>query len=910
MDKRIIAVIALLALQASLGHELEFSRSSLPLVHGFGLQINGTANTTLDATYGEYLAGPSSISFNTSEFVLRLELSLAQDAESFDTWVSLSDGRSIAVAVSINDDLPLVLTPPMHCFTGQACVVMYEAHPDSTLAANVTGPAGSVASQVTDRILFVPDRQGRYDISVSMSYNNFTRESHTNLSAYSPLACSISAKSPALINESVSFTPAVQGGIGRKAYRWELGDGTGSEISSPVHAYAMAGSFNARLTVIDEANYRSTCSATVIVDAKRHQVIVQVMDNETGLPVGDANVTLGTILAKSNVNGRAVFTDIEDGSYPLHVARNGYLVHSSTQRISGDATIAVNLSEVPEELLPVPKIELISPASGISLVSDSVAVEFRVRSDSPVESCRLLAQESGLLGYRVLATKADVQTSTTHTFKLELPNGRFRWKILCDNIYGDGLSEDRDVEVSGFAAPLQPEVQQAEAAEQLTSVGPEIEAVDAMLAGIQSIRKDIIARDADTREVYGIIGFANHMDVHEKRLRELRQEFRDLPGLSITQADRDRKMAKLRAELDQIKAELPKSMNVMEKAYYEPVLTEQDIQQAAHEYLAWRGHNLTAKQLSRFLDRLETAQAGLSVAVKARILEVQFQDMKTGYYSILTKEPHVGEVDGYMLFEVIPKTVAESIEHLIFTQNFELVNRDPVVSMYLEEPEYSYYVKKRVSLDELKQASTVLMLDITHPKNSITGLAILDLDAGSGKLLLLVILLGAVLVGNYAIFFREPRTRQQMLSAIRTITLNLRPMSKRDRLLSRLDTVIDMLNAERSEEAISHYDSVFALYAASDPVLRHELMPVMEHLRYELELYSLNSIIAEAYERVSDGLWSQATELHSTIHEAASKLPARYRQKASARMKKLNLAMEIHRLRSGSGSVEDAIFGK
>lgn len=56
----------------------------------------------------------------------------------------------------------------------------------------------------------------------------------------------------------VSFQSAVTGGVPGYAYAWEFGDGTTSTAAAPTHTYALAGTYQARLTVTDSVGHQAT----------------------------------------------------------------------------------------------------------------------------------------------------------------------------------------------------------------------------------------------------------------------------------------------------------------------------------------------------------------------------------------------------------------------------------------------------------------------------------------------------------------------------------------------------------------------------------------------------------------------------------------------------------------------------
>ena len=77
-------------------------------------------------------------------------------------------------------------------------------------------------------------------------------------------------------------------------YEWDFGDGTTSVFSKPVHSYSEPGVYSVSLTVYDPAGNHHTGYMTVAVmePNKVGNMQVQVLDDETGLPISGASVVI------------------------------------------------------------------------------------------------------------------------------------------------------------------------------------------------------------------------------------------------------------------------------------------------------------------------------------------------------------------------------------------------------------------------------------------------------------------------------------------------------------------------------------------------------------------------------------------------------------------------------------------
>ncbi|WP_306211100.1 ThuA domain-containing protein [Actinoplanes sp. RD1] len=94
-----------------------------------------------------------------------------------------------------------------------------------------------------------------------------------------------------------AFTGSRSGGV---SHRWDFGDGTGSTAADPVHTYAKAGTYTAKLTVTyadgETATVTTTVAAGCAVPDTRKNVVIDGKD--TGVPnlAGDGGCTLNDLI--------------------------------------------------------------------------------------------------------------------------------------------------------------------------------------------------------------------------------------------------------------------------------------------------------------------------------------------------------------------------------------------------------------------------------------------------------------------------------------------------------------------------------------------------------------------------------------------------------------------------------------
>jgi len=119
-----------------------------------------------------------------------------------------------------------------------------------------------------------------------------------------------------------------------------------------------------------------------------YTVTVEVIDATTGNPVNGATVSLDSFTSQTDSTGVAVLTNVPAGTYLLTVMASGYQQYISSEVISGDTAIPVQLASTttqppPTSITPVARV--VDPATGAYLTSDTIQVvqEMKVSTQVP-----------------------------------------------------------------------------------------------------------------------------------------------------------------------------------------------------------------------------------------------------------------------------------------------------------------------------------------------------------------------------------------------------------------------------------------------------------------------------------------------------------------------------------------------
>jgi len=146
----------------------------------------------------------------------------------------------------------------------------------------------------------------------------------TNVSAVgNPLQATASAvPTSGQIPLNVAFTGTATGGTPPYSYSWDFGDGSAkSTAQNPSHAYTVAGTYTAKLTVTDSASPANTASSSVTITASPVQGTPPGPPQNLAATAGNGQVTLNWQAPASNggvnITSYRVYRGLTSGSETL-----------------------------------------------------------------------------------------------------------------------------------------------------------------------------------------------------------------------------------------------------------------------------------------------------------------------------------------------------------------------------------------------------------------------------------------------------------------------------------------------------------------------------------------------------------------------------------------------------------------
>jgi len=905
--EKLLALIFLLHILIFTASAIEFNMNASSLPYSSNITLNFDINKTTSVEYGMFLTGPTEINYtnNTNETII-VEINLPIDTQpgSYQSYVMVGNNTEDVNVNIINDIIFGFSISKEYCFVGDE------------ISFVSTGPQGSnVSIEINDDIIntvpgttkFTPTKEKEYNVKATITFRNKTEVFEESFGAYKKLVCSITAKSSAYKNESVLFNGEGAGGVGTLSYLWTADDITKDE-NHATFSFEETGEKNVILKVTDKKDNFVTCKKTIEINERLYDIKIVTIDNNTGKVLGDVNVTINSTTKKTNVNGKALFSSIPKDTYSLSASRSNYMDYDNTISVGNNTEFEIRMFPIPEDKKPVPKVTLLSPNTNQIIRENNVVFTYKVSSQSRVDKCYLLINEVNNLGYKVRGTETNVDLDTELNFIVDLPNEKYKWTVQCENIDGINKSIDWFVTVLGEV----PEEKEVETVKQLPQ--PSLTVFNKLIEDIDLAS----SKNYGTEEqlVYDVLGLKSTFTSNKADVVKLRDEMKNLASLRISEIDRTKKKNEILSELEKIKNKIPKDIVINEKKKYVMSANEDTIRNAAKEYITWRNYSLSDREINKYVKSVIDIQDEMKVVANVISAKIIYLNDAKQQVSVIKKDIKLNKTTGIIFIESISKIIAEDVDSLDFNVPYELVNKDPVVRIYPDEhPSFSYFTYKKIDFSDTNLTSSILLLDLNNPQNKITGFSIMNTSSSTSTFLLIFILLGVILGGNYFIFFRDENSRKLAISKIKQAGTNIKPKSNTKKLTIVLNEVVDLLKEKKTKEALFRYPQVLELYDKADKKICDELHPIISHLHYELEIYNVNQLIEEAYTKTLQGKSYEAVLPFDEIQEILYHIPDAYENKINPKLKNLSLQIEIHHMKEhnvilprGDITVDDSLF--
>ncbi len=266
---------------------------------------------------------------------------------------------------------------------------------------------------------------------------------------------------------------------------------------------------------------------------------------------------------------------------------------------------------------------------------------------------------------------------------------------------------------------------------------------------------------------FGIKSKLRNADVALANFKTQLQAFKDAYA---TEPELDAKIKSIDTEIQKLRKTTPRMATLAEQTTITQSTAKEDVRIAAQESVKDLG--LKKEETDEYIAHNEKDREDFKVESQAQIITVENVDGSTKEQTFITKRvsyTKAEELKDVIVVEIIPKKIASHASELTFArQDYEILNEDPIIKFGFLQFNYQgeeiiYSVDKRIDLEELKNAKTVVLRNpdaALGDKSSFTGFSVFPITSlGLSKFQSLLVWVGVLTIVSmllyYAVFVKE-----------------------------------------------------------------------------------------------------------------------------------------------------------
>jgi hypothetical protein len=293
------------------------------------------------------------------------------------------------------------------------------------------------------------------------------------------------------------------------------------------------------------------------------------------------------------------------------------------------------------------------------------------------------------------------------------------------------------------------------------------------------------------------------------------------------------------------------------------------------------GQNISSSQRAKYLEQSVKLQDSITVTLNAITFTLydgngRDQDYTLIRRTIVSQNPQ----SDITLIESIPKTVAEDASDLEFSREPVVLESDPVVQFQhgvLEREEYTYVIKRLVSLSDVKSAEVY-----AYAKAEVAPVASPDLLTGNATRIglpkgndVVLILIGAIIIVGLGAYYvslaKEPKpfkmSVQRKPAPVARARIVHAPLQASAASPENAEVVLQQALAAINEK---HYDAALLLYTKAIDLQKHD--PGLQHMLEEESLRVYNKLLL--FKRLTDARHAADTKDHTGLRRALEEVRA------------------------------------
>jgi len=250
----------------------------------------------------------------------------------------------------------------------------------------------------------------------------------------------------------------------------------------------------------------------------------------------------------------------------------------------------------------------------------------------------------------------------------------------------------------------------------------------------------------------------------ERAIISTRRANRDLHSLKwrrLNETELEIETQKILNRIENIRESTPKSFDVIESTEFVKYPNKVDIKEATLILLNQTNLKISKNDLSKIIEKNLKLQSLITATTNAKIIDIEYLSGNKNTITLIQKTISVnGNLSNVKFYEIIPKEIARDINETELLFDYEIIERDPVIEIDINKiKDYSYYLKKRVNLEDTEKTKSVLLSEDmrVEKKSLITGFALFDNFASklirtSDRRLIIEIVIIIILAAIYFIY--------------------------------------------------------------------------------------------------------------------------------------------------------------
>ncbi|MFH1506360.1 MAG: carboxypeptidase-like regulatory domain-containing protein, partial [archaeon] len=631
---------------------------------------------------------------------------------------------------------------------------------------------------------------------------------------------------------------AAADGIAPYDYEWLLSDGDtedGAEVNISIDE---VGTFKQWVRVTDDkGNYKNK---SIDITVKKTYRIVFLVKNSQNSVQKNALVEVDNYDSQTTgTNGQAIFY-LTSGKKDVTVTKDGYKTFTHEYDITKNQTFTIALQPGSDDdgtEVGAAAITLISPANDAVLTGTSADFKFKI-SDDKTNNCSLYLAE-GDDDWFELKRSINILDKKDKTFKLTgLTEPSYRWRVEC--IATDGktaLSPTRTLTFSDGTAPQVTAIPTAKREADIISISDLINQLNQALDNVKNF-------DTNENIASKALGFEKSI---EDALDFIDKTGRDISDLDfrrdLTDEQKIQKSEDLVKAMEDLRFKLPIGLKVSETKKYVKYIREDELRTVIEEYLELKNSKVNK---NKFIDNVMDLQKKVTVSATAQIVTLSYMESSDKTITLVIKEMeysddvrppnvtsnlydvNIKRANYLKLLESIPKELAENVNMLNFTNDYEVLKADPLVQIPADDI-LIYYFKTEIPLEDIKNTNTIL-IDTTGGQalDSVTGASVFEFSLEEVKnAVWIIVIIVMVMVIYLAITFKWT-DKAKLMWFVATSDKQLHYL----RVI--INDAIDYLSAGNYDQAAFLYREIKLAYEKlsipAQNTVYAEVVPVFNHL--------------------------------------------------------------------------------